>query len=213
MADPARRVFGALRILNQDGEVLSAGTLSGRTSADEAKPSLMSAIISPCGLYRLRLERTLDMLGGPTIGFCLHNPSTADASRDDPTSRRGIGFARAWGASRLIYVNPWAGRATKPADLWSMVDPVGPENDRYIAEAATECAASGGFMVAAWGAVNPPRHLREAAQKRIEAVAALIRACGCDLKALGVTSDGSPRHPLYVRAETIPMPWSVSARP
>lgn len=167
----------------------------------------MSAIFSPCGLYRLRLDRVIDMLGGPTIGFCLHNPSTAGVENEDPTSRRGIGFARAWGASRLVYVNPWAGRATKPADLWRMADPIGPENDQHILEAAAECARTGGFMVVAWGAVSPPAAMRLAVKERLRAVEALIRTAGCELRALGVTANGSPRHPLYVRADAQPLPW------
>lgn len=167
----------------------------------------MSAIITPCGLYRLRLDRVIDMFGGPTIGFCLHNPSTADATRDDPTSRRGISFARSWGASKLIYVNPWAGRATKPADLWDMDDPIGPENDQHISKAAAECAASGGFMVVAWGSVKPPRAYRIAAQSRLSLTLSLIQAQGCEVRALGVNADGSPKHPLYVRGDAEPLPW------
>lgn len=167
----------------------------------------MATVLSTCGLYRLRLERTIDMFGGPTIGFCLHNPSTADADCDDPTSRRGIGFAKAWGGSRLIFVNPWAGRATKPADLWKMADPVGPENDRHIAEAANECAASGGFMVVAWGTIKPPTSHRATAHARLRAITALIRAQGCEVRSLGVNADGSPKHPLYVRGDARPLPW------
>lgn len=167
----------------------------------------MSAVISPCGSYRLRLDRVIDMFGGPTIGFCLHNPSTADASNDDPTSRRGIGFARAWGASRLVYVNPWAGRATKPIDLWAMADPVGPENDKHISDAAAECATSGGFMVVAWGAIKPPTAFRSAAQSRLALTLSLIHAQGCEVRSLGVNADGSPKHPLYVRGDAEPLPW------
>lgn len=169
----------------------------------------MGAIHSDCGRYRYCLDRVIDILGGPTIGFCLHNPSTADATTDDPTSRRGIAFTRSWGGSRLIYVNPWAGRATKPADLWRMADPVGPENDDHIREAAVECAVSGGFMVAAWGAVRPPAALRDAASARLRHVAALIRSTGCELRALGVTADGSPRHPLYLKGDALPVSWSA----
>ena len=167
----------------------------------------MSATFSPCGAYRLRLERQIDMLGGPTIGFCLHNPSTAGIENDDPTSRRGIGFTRAWGGSRLIFVNPWAGRATKPADLWKMADPVGPDNDQHIVDAASECWATGGFMVAAWGACNPPAAIRATAHARLMHVADLIRSTGCELRALAVNADGSPKHPLYVRADAVPQIW------
>ena len=174
--------------------------------------SSSDAVVSSCGSYRLRLDRVLDMFGRMPIGFCLPNPSRADAELDDPTSRRGIGFARAWGASRLVYVNPWAGRATKPADLWRMIDPVGPENDRYIAEAAHEIHASGGFMVAAWGAISPPAALRSGARARLACVEALIRATGCRLCALGINADGSPKHPLYVRADALPLCWPESWR-
>lgn len=167
----------------------------------------MTAIFSPCGSYRLRLDRVIDMLGGPTIAFCLHNPSTAGVDNDDPTSRRGIAFATAWGASRLVYVNPWAGCATKPRDLWAMPDPIGQENDRHIAAAARECADTGGFMVAAWGAISPPAASRRVARGRLAEVHRLICGEGCEVRALGVNQDGSPKHPLYVRADARPLPW------
>lgn len=167
----------------------------------------MTAIFSPCGTYRLRLDRQIDMFGDPTVGFCLHNPSTAGGDTDDPTSRRGIGFATRWGASRLIYINPWAGIATNPQKLWAMPDPVGPGCDEHILAAATECRASGGFMVAAWGCVSPPARLRLAVAERLFHVEALIRSTGCQLRALGVNVNGSPKHPLYVRADTLPTAW------
>lgn len=167
----------------------------------------MSAIFSACGLYRVRLDRELSMFSGPQIGWCGCNPSTAGADNEDPSSRRMIDFTTRWGGVRMVLVNPWAGRATKPADLWRMVDPIGPECDRRIVEAAAECAASGGFMVAAWGAVSPPAHLRAAVRARLVHVEALIRSTGCELRALGVNGDGSPRHPLYVPSHAEPMPW------
>lgn len=172
----------------------------------------MSAIFSPCQTWRYRLGRDIDMFGGPTIGFCLHNASTADEEKNDPTTTRGIGFATAWGGSRLVYVNPWAGCAKKPAKLWAMPDPVGPDNDPHIIVAAAECAASGGFMVAAWGVVSPPAPLRAAAAARLKHVEALIRDTGCDLRALGVNADGSPKHPLYVRATALPLQWPRAGR-
>lgn len=167
----------------------------------------MSAVISLDGLHRYRLDRAF-LRAGPTIAFLLHNPSTADGDRDDPTSRRGIGYAQAWGAGRLVYVNPWAGRATKPADLWKMTDPVGPDNDRYLHIVADEVASSGGFVVFAWGAVSPPPHLRSKVAARLRAVEAIFRDAGCDVRALGVTKAGQPRHPLYLKADTRPVAWA-----
>lgn len=167
----------------------------------------MSAIFSPCGTWRYRLDRRF-LIPGPTIGFMLHNPSTAGASADDRTSGRGISFSRAWGAGGLIYMNPWAGIATKPADLWRMSDPIGPENDLHIAAALAEIRASGGFVVAAWGAVSPPAHAREAARRRLADVITMLR--DHDLRALAVNQDGSPKHPLYVRATAQPLPWRAA---
>lgn len=186
-------------------EETSFGALGGSEGV------MRSAVFSPCGAYRYRLDRHIDMLGGPTIGFCLHNPSTACADKDDPTSRRGVGFVTAWGGSRLIYVNPWAGCATKPSDLWLMDDPVGPECDEHILSASAECAGSGGFMVAAWGAVNPPVSHRLMAKERIKRVETLIRSTGCDLRVLSINQNGSPKHPLYVRADTVPVVWEASS--
>jgi hypothetical protein len=169
-------------------------------------PNRFRAVISPCGLYRYRLDRPIHPFAR-VIAFMLHNPSTADAEQDDPTSRRGIGYARSWGAGKLVYVNPWAGRATNPDDLWKMADPVGPSNDFHIAAVAREVAASGGFFVFAWGAVSPPKRLKYAVTSRLHAVDKLVRSYGCDVKALGITKNGQPRHPLYMKADLYPQPW------
>ena len=51
------------------------------------------AIISACGQYRYHLWRRWDELL-PTMVWVMLNPSTADATEDDPTIRRCIGFAK-----------------------------------------------------------------------------------------------------------------------
>jgi hypothetical protein len=164
----------------------------------------MSAIFSPCGFYRYRLDREFP-LSGPAIGFMLHNPSDASAVNNDPTSRRGIGFALCWGAGRLIFLNPWAGIATKPDALWRMDDPVGPENDRHISDALDEIRATGGFIVAAWGAISPPAARRPEAVQRLTQIVEMLATH--DVRALGLTRDGAPRHPLYVKNDAPPLPW------
>jgi hypothetical protein len=77
------------------------------------------------------------------------NPSTADATEDDPTIRRCVGFARRERCGVLEVVNLFAFRATNPQALRSAPDPVGPANDRFI-EKAVERAD---LIVVAWGAV------------------------------------------------------------
>lgn len=166
----------------------------------------MDAKFSDCRTYRYRLDRTISLFG-PPVAFLLHNPSTAGNLSDDPTSRRGIGFAQRWGNSRLTFVNVWAGIATRPADLWLLPDPVGPLNDQFILEVATEMAAHNGVLVLAHGVVSPPKHLKTHVSERMHAVHFLVRRAGCELRCLSLNKDGSPKHPLYVPYEVDLQPY------
>lgn len=145
----------------------------------------MSAVISDCTKYRYWLER--DKGANPLV-FVMLNPSTADAELDDPTVRRCRRFAADNGYTGIVVVNLYAFRATKPKDLFLATDPVGLHNNRYIDE-----AARAGDVCCAWGANGDPA--------RAEDVIKIIRAAGCTPKCLGTTKDGSPRHPLYVKAD------------
>ena len=71
----------------------------------------MSAVISPCGQYRYRPERDVPM-DGLTFAFFGVNPSTADATLDDATVRKWIGFTKVNGGRRLIVGNVFAVRST-----------------------------------------------------------------------------------------------------
>lgn len=48
----------------------------------------MSAVISPCGVYRYRLERTIRLQQGPVYAYFGVNGSTATATEDDHTKPR-----------------------------------------------------------------------------------------------------------------------------
>lgn len=156
-----------------------------------------SAILSDDGLYRYSLLRTWTP-GLGSVMFVMLNPSTADASKDDPTIRRCVGFAKAWGFGGLIVTNLYAYRATKPDDLWSAqsrgVDIVGPEADGWI---RAHAASNAKLIVAAWGNNGEPQ--------RIWRVQQALR--GYDVHALGLTAAHQPRHPLYVRGATEPTIW------
>jgi hypothetical protein len=164
------------------------------------------AVFSPCGRFRYRLDRIV-RARGPTTVFVLHNPSTADQNAEDRTSRRGIAFTRDWGSGRLVFVNVWAGIATKPRDLWGMPDPVGPDNDAHLSRAVQEAVGSGGSVVFAWGSINPPANIRTTAFARLRSVQALVREVGASPMALGENQDGSPKHPLYVHGSTVLQLW------
>lgn len=122
-------------------------------------------------------------------------PSTADAQRDDPTLRRVTAYTRAWGYSAPSVVNLYAYRATDPRDLFTAPDPTGPDNDRHLTEALT-----GHQAIAAWGAHARP--------ERVAAFLALHPRTPNvgPLKALALTRDGQPRHPLYLPANLVPYP-------
>lgn len=110
-----------------------------------------NAVFSPCQRYRYWLERRGLLPLDRTAVFCMLNPSTADENVNDPTVRRCLGFARHLGCGRLIVVNLFAFRATKPADMKAESDPVGPENDVHILRAVDEVEKHGGYVICAWG--------------------------------------------------------------
>lgn len=157
-----------------------------------------AAAISACGLYRYELTRSWDAKK-PTIAFVMLNPSTADAAEDDPTIRRCIGFADRWGFGELRVYNVFALRTPDPASLWEHPDPFGPEFDTYAARPRL-CDQ----VVVAWGTFGTKG--RNAARGRCFAEEHLL---GVDLWALAINADGSPRHPLYVRADQTLTRWEI----
>lgn len=165
----------------------------------------MTAVFSNCRGYRYRLDREIGE--GPPIAFLLHNPSTAGETADDPTSRRGIGFAKSFGFGRLIFINPWARVATNPRELWLAEDPVGPENDNHIAGALREVRLENGRVVGAWGRVSPPARRRSDVVERLKRVLDIVSESDLDVFAFGINSDGSPKHPLYLSKDATLSIW------
>ncbi len=147
-----------------------------------------AALLSPCGLYRYTLTRRWGE-GAPML-FVMLNPSTADAAQDDPTIRRCVGFAKREGFGAIEVVNLFAYRATDPKVLAGVGDFVGPDNDTVIRDARGRA----GLIVAAWGSSVPA-----ALRQRVRHIAMLL---GPGALCFGVTADGSPRHPLYVKGDT-----------
>jgi hypothetical protein len=130
-----------------------------------------------------------DSKGDQFAMFIGLNPSTADETADDPTLRRCIAFARAWGYGALCMTNLFAFRATDPLDMMAAPDPIGEGNN----EALKRCHAEASVCVAAWGIGG--KHM-----DRDKAVCAMLPALQC----LRRTKDGSPAHPLYLPANLTP---------
>ena len=141
----------------------------------------LSAELSACRTYRYSLWRTWD--GSlPYALFIGLNPSTADETTDDNTSRRCIRFASDWGYGGLCMANLFAFRATKPKDMKAAADPIGPENDRWL----KQLAGNAGIVIAAWG--NSGAFLGRSL---------VVRQTIPNLHCLALNKSGEPVHPLY----------------
>lgn len=147
----------------------------------------MDAEISPCGKYRYWLSREWDAALS-ALPFVMLNPSTADASTDDPTIRRCIGFARREGCGGIIVANVFACRAISPRALADTPAPMGAKNYETLVRIAQTAQTP---IVCAWGA-----HAGSAGGY----TAGVLRDHGARLVCLGKTNGGAPRHPLYVKA-------------
>ena len=151
------------------------------------------AVIDEAGVYRYSLSRRWS--DGDVVTWIMLNPSTADANTDDPTIRRCIGFSKSWGYGALRVVNLYAYRATKPDALKAVADPIGPEHAIHFAGALHASA----LVVAAWGACKHAKidHVKNILTNTL-------------VHCLGITANGSPKHPLYVKGSALPDIYQVT---
>lgn len=159
-----------------------------------------SAVFSECDRFRYELNRRFagHVEGSGHPAFVMLNPSTATHDTNDPTVRRCEGFARSWGYTALRVVNLYAMRATDPKELYAAADPGDDEINDYCIERAARDAS---VIVCAWGAFKD-RDLRA------RAVLRLLAPHADKLRHLGTTKRGQPRHPLYLRGDSLPQPFT-----
>lgn len=162
----------------------------------------MSAIISNCGQYRYELGRVIGgLFDSPgVVVWVLCNPSTADATEDDPTIRKCIGFTKRWGYDKLLVVNAYALRSTNPKALLVHQNPMG-DNVEHVARAFRD--HKGDMLVFGWGDALP-RKLREPTRLWL---GSLARNEGVEPMCFGRTKNGQPRHPLMLAYETKLEKW------
>lgn len=155
-----------------------------------------TAIVSVCDRYRYQLTRQWD-IDKPTILFIMLNPSTADAFLDDPTIRRCVGFAKEWGYGSLSVVNLFAWKDRHPDGLLTSGDPVGRDNIDYLFRSVREAE----LIVCAWG--NSPILKKLNINKQFNAITSINKPLHC----LGLSVDGTPKHPLYLPKSTKPVQY------
>lgn len=150
-----------------------------------------SAIFDRTRTYRYELRRTWDEDVVPCVFIGL-NPSIADEKQDDPTIRRAIGFSKRWGFGGIVMLNIFALQSTDPKALYAANDPIGPENDLFIAAGVTKAAT----VFLAWGNHGAYRN-------RGNAVKSLVVREGSPTYDFGLTKIGQPKHPLYLAADAV----------
>ena len=152
--------------------------------------------------YRYTLIHRWDELLNPDHGIawiCL-NPSTADECQLDPTLRRIRDFSASWGYSFFVMLNLFAWRATLPADMKRAEDPVGPENDHWIAHWANRVDR----VMVGWG-----EHGTHRARDQ-QVLSYLDRSRTYCLER---NASSQPKHPLYVAKKTVPNLYASAAHP
>lgn len=182
-------------------------TLRGHDPGGKTRLAMIAGVdgdayFSECGRFRIWLSRDW--------GFRRHsdgrepyalwigmNPSTAEAEIDDPTVRKEMGFTRRLGLDRYVKVNVMDYRATSPKALLAPgVQPCSDANRpaiRWLAERAATIIVCHG-------------RLHKKLRRYGELVMADLR--GKPLWCLGKNDDGSPKHPLYLAADTPLVPYS-----
>lgn len=133
------------------------------------------------------------------VTFVMLNPSTADAFRLDPTITRCYRFAQALGADVLQVVNLFALRSTAPRKLYELEEGNRgdhPDNDWEIVFACRNACR----VIAAWGNHG-------LLDLRWRWVCRALSREQIPLFHLGLNNTMQPRHPLYTKASTTPLPW------
>jgi len=129
---------------------------------------------------------------GKMCAFVGLNPSTADETKNDPTIRRCMRFAKDWGYQGIYMLNIFAFRSTDPFKLRYVDDPIGGQNDYYL-RAITRIS---NISVCGWG------NHGILSDRGSKAMAFLERPYY-----LALNKNGTPKHPLYLKSNLKPKEW------
>lgn len=157
------------------------------------------------GCHRYHLWRQFEIAAGAPLRSCcwiLLNPSTADATADDPTVRKCMGFARRWGFNRIEIVNLFSYRATSPDDLKAADFPNGSRADEQLEKVFGLTFVR--RVVCGWGTHGSKR------PHRVGQVMKMVRDANLQPTALRINGDGSPQHPLYLPYDAEPVALAVT---
>lgn len=155
-----------------------------------------NALFSADRKYRYALWRIWDETL-PQVMFIGLNPSDANESKDDPTVRRCITFAKSWqkdGRQQyggIIIGNLFARCSPDPKVMMKDKEPIGTENDQWLLKLSKDAS----LVVGAWGDKGLFQNRGHEVRKMIP-----------DLHYLKLNKSGEPSHPLYLLSDLKPQP-------
>lgn len=127
----------------------------------------------------------------PLVMFIGLNPSTANATNDDPTIRKVVAIARSNGYGGVYMMNCFSTVSTDPSKIETDYQEF---NDRRLIHVRKLCQN----VVFAWGnfeiVKTTGRHTH------------LVNLFG-DALAITINKNGSPKHPLYCRSDSPLIPF------
>lgn len=142
-------------------------------------------------------------MDGPVYAFFGVNPSTADASVNDATVRKWIGFTKLWGGSRFIVGNVFGFRAKDVERLAYCADPWGDDNHFHV----EQIIAAADILVPCWGARGKlPKKLH----KSLDQFAEIFDSIDKPVMTFGRTAGGDPMHPQMLAYKTQLQPWRIT---
>jgi len=156
-----------------------------------------TAIFSSDKIYRYFLSRKTGIPGNKKLIWIMLNPSTADAFKLDPTVIRCFVRSKRHSANEMIILNLFGFRSPYPKDLYTIEDPIGPDNDEII---ASSLQGNNVTLVCAWGS---HKLVHERSLELWSRLVDISKYC------LGTTKTGQPKHPLHVAYEDDLIPFDI----
>jgi hypothetical protein len=146
---------------------------------------------SGCDLFDAQTGKRADDF----VQFVGLNPSTANETEDDPTIRRCIALTKRWGYGCLAMTNIFSMVTAYPNELDDTR--FSDENRELVMDAAKRA----GMIICCWGNFSQ-------AQKWGRALVAVLVEDNLPVFHLGLNQNGSPKHPLYLKSDTLPTPYA-----
>jgi hypothetical protein len=154
------------------------------------------AVFSSSNQHRYSLWRVWNALK-PIVCYVLLNPSTATHEIPDPTVMRCVERAKQLGFGGIEIVNLFALRTSTPAVLYRHPDPVGVDNNEWIAKATSKAS----MIICGWGAHGDLFNRGIGVQRLLQ------NRYPSKVHYLKMNRNGTPAHPLYLPYDLEPVLW------